>query len=74
MVNVTNNIGTVVKYKTTISTTSLLLVLFIGLKLTGYITWSWIWVLCPIWLPLAIALGAMGVVGIITVLVMLFLE
>lgn len=28
---------------------SLLAVLFIGLKLTGYITWSWWWVLSPVW-------------------------
>jgi hypothetical protein len=27
-----------------------LTLLFIGLKLTGQITWSWIWVLSPIWL------------------------
>lgn len=32
---------------------SLLAVLFIGLKLTGYISWSWWWVLSPIWIPLA---------------------
>jgi len=34
--------------------TSLLTVLFIGLKLTGYITWSWIWVLSPIWISILI--------------------
>lgn len=28
---------------------TLLGVLFIGLKLTGYIGWSWWWVLAPIW-------------------------
>lgn len=28
---------------------SLLAVLFIGLKLTGYINWSWWWVLAPLW-------------------------
>lgn len=27
----------------------LLGILFIGLKLTGYINWSWLWVLSPIW-------------------------
>lgn len=31
----------------------LLTVLFVGLKLTGYITWSWWWVLSPIWIPLS---------------------
>ena len=32
----------------------LLTILFIGLKLTGYITWSWWWVLAPIWIPVLI--------------------
>lgn len=27
----------------------LLGVLFVGLKLTGYISWSWVWVTLPIW-------------------------
>lgn len=31
----------------------LLTLLFIGLKLADVITWSWLWVLSPIWLPLA---------------------
>jgi hypothetical protein len=34
----------------------LLAVLFIGLKLTGYIDWSWWWVLAPIWGPWLIIL------------------
>jgi hypothetical protein len=28
----------------------LLAVLFIGLKLTNYINWSWLWVLSPLWI------------------------
>lgn len=40
----------------------LLTILFIALKLTGYIAWSWWWVLSPIWictlLVLAVILGA----------------
>ena len=28
----------------------LLTIVFITLKLTGYITWSWGWVLSPIWI------------------------
>lgn len=31
-----------------------LTLLFVGLKLTHYIDWSWIWVLSPILFPLAI--------------------
>jgi len=33
--------------------TGLLTVLFIGLKLTGHIDWSWWWVLSPIWIGLS---------------------
>ena len=33
-------------------TLSLLLVLFVGLKLAGVISWSWWLVLSPIWMPL----------------------
>lgn len=32
-----------------------LTILFIGLKLTGYIDWSWWWVLAPTWVPIALA-------------------
>lgn len=33
---------------------TLLQTLFIGLKLTGYLTWGWFWVLSPVWVPLTI--------------------
>jgi hypothetical protein len=32
----------------------LLTILFIALKLTDYISWSWVWVLAPTWIPLAL--------------------
>lgn len=34
----------------------LLTILFIGLKLTDYIDWSWWWVLSPIWISVSIVL------------------
>ena len=34
----------------------LLGILFIGLKLTGYIQWGWLWVLCPLWIPATVVL------------------
>ena len=34
----------------------LLTILFIALKLTGFIDWSWWWVLAFMWVPLAIVL------------------
>jgi len=33
----------------------LLAILFIALKLTDNIDWSWLWVLSPIWIPFALA-------------------
>ncbi len=41
-----------------VGVTGLLLVAFIVLKLCNVIAWSWWWVLCPMWIPLAIALIA----------------
>ena len=34
----------------------LLALLFIALKLMGYIDWSWIWVLSPIWIAVCLYL------------------
>jgi hypothetical protein len=36
--------------------TGLLTIAFIVLKLTGYISWSWWWVLSPIWIGFALFL------------------
>lgn len=32
----------------------LLTILFVGLKLTDYIDWSWWWVLSPLWIGFAL--------------------
>jgi hypothetical protein len=29
---------------------TLLTLLFVGLKLTGYVAWPWVWVLSPLWI------------------------
>lgn len=40
-----------------------LTLLFIALKLTGCITWSWIWVLSPVWITISfVALLAIVIV------------
>lgn len=46
----------------------LLTLLFIGLKLTGNIAWSWVWVLAPIWIPINIALLILSVVVLLVAL------
>jgi hypothetical protein len=35
----------------------LLTILFIALKLTGQVNWSWIWVLSPIWIGFLVSLA-----------------
>ena len=37
-----------------VSFCTVLLIVFVVLKLTGNITWSWIWVLSPFWIPLVL--------------------
>lgn len=41
---------------------SLLTILFVYLKLTSQIDWSWLWVLAPTWIPAAIGLSFFVVV------------
>lgn len=40
----------------------LLGILFIALKLCGVVTWPWVWVLAPIWIPAAIGVCIMVVI------------
>jgi hypothetical protein len=46
----------------------LLTVLFIGLKLTGHITWPWVWVLSPLWISFLIFLCAVATILIVGVI------
>jgi len=48
----------------------LLTVLFIGLKLTGHITWPWIWVLSPLWISALLAIA----IVLVALIVLFFLE
>lgn len=63
-----NNIN---NYNSTgISFGGLLTIVFIVLKLTKYIDWSWLWVLSPLWLPIAFIL----VIGFILFIINLLLD
>ncbi len=46
----------------------LLTIVFIALKLMGYIKWSWWWVLAPSWIPLAIAIAIAGILVLLAVI------
>lgn len=43
----------------------LLTIVFITLKLTKVITWSWLWVLSPLWISLVVVLLMLAIAGII---------
>lgn len=43
----------------------LLTVLFVGLKLTGYIGWSWWWVWAPLWIGAPVLIVLLIIVAII---------
>jgi hypothetical protein len=45
---------------------SILLLIFITLKLLGVITWSWLWVLSPFLIPAAVC----AVLGVLSLIVM----
>lgn len=46
-----------------------LFIVFLVLKLTDNITWSWWWVTSPIWLPLGVALAFVALVGVVLVVI-----
>ena len=46
-----------------LSILTILGLIFVTLKLTNYIDWSWWWVTSPLWIPLSlmVAIGGLGV-------------
>lgn len=55
-----------------ISLTTALTILFVTLKLLGKITWSWWWVLSPLWISAAITLSFLLLFFGIALLVLIF--
>ncbi len=49
---------------------TILFVVFLTLKLTGNIDWSWWWVTSPLWLPLAILFAIINVLLIAGVIML----
>lgn len=43
---------------------TVLLIAFVVLKLTNLITWSWWWVLSPLWIPLGLVVVCVVLVSI----------
>jgi len=44
---------------------TILFLIFMTLKLTGSIDWSWWWVTSPLWIPLILVVMIMGIMGLI---------
>lgn len=40
----------------------LLTIVFIALKLTNYINWSWLWILAPTWIPILLGVIIIAIV------------
>ena len=50
--------------KNGLSFTSVLTLIFITLKLCGVISWSWVWVLSPLWIGFGLTLVVIGAVAL----------
>ncbi len=44
---------------------SVLFITFMVLKLTNVINWSWWWVTAPLWIPVAIVVSILIIIGIV---------
>lgn len=53
------------KKRYTLGISDVLIILFVVLKLLGVITWSWLWVLSPIWIALIIIIVLYGINAIL---------
>jgi hypothetical protein len=47
----------------------ILFLIFMTLKLTGHITWSWWWVTAPLWIPISAAVLIMGIAFLVAYIV-----
>lgn len=59
-----NENHTTVKTSGGIGFTGLLTIVFIVLKLVGVISWSWVWVLSPLWISFLLILFVVIIVAI----------
>ena len=55
-----------------IGLSGLLLVVFVVLKLTKNIDWSWVWVISPLWIPLVLAFSLFIIILFVIILLLIF--
>jgi hypothetical protein len=47
---------------------TVLFLVFLVLKLTGNIDWSWWWVTSPLWIPLTLGVVIISIIGVVMIL------
>ena len=52
-----------------ISFLGLLCIVFVIFKILGNITWSWWWVFCPIWIPVATIIAILVIIAVISLII-----
>jgi hypothetical protein len=57
---------------TGLSLSTVLFIVFLVLKLTNSIDWSWWWVTSPLWIPLALGLAIVGFVFLVIIVALIF--
>ena len=55
-----------------LSLTAVLFIVFLILKLTGNIDWSWWWVTSPLWIPVALGLSIACIAIVILIVALIF--
>lgn len=55
-----------------LSLSAVLFIVFLVLKLTNNIDWSWWWVTSPLWIPFALVIGIIFIVFLIVVIALTF--
>jgi uncharacterized protein (DUF983 family) len=59
---------TKIKSSDGISFSTVLFLIFLVLKLTKVIDWSWLWVTSPLWIPLGIVLIILAIIVLVLLL------
>jgi len=49
---------------------TILFVVFLVLKLTGNIDWSWWWVTSPLWLPIALTFFIVSIIFVVSIIIL----
>lgn len=46
----------------------MLFLLFLGLKLGNVIDWSWWWIFAPLWIPVVLVVGIVGILFLVALI------